>query len=125
MVRDSEFHSLGIQPPHKRGDLPWLGVTLFLAFGFLAGQVLVWNTFSSQGLFTRLNPSSSFFFVLTGAHAVHLAGGLIALIFAAGGTWMKHRFESRQLIVEVTSWYWHFMGVLWLYIFGLLHFARG
>ncbi|HWG49810.1 MAG TPA: cytochrome c oxidase subunit 3 [Candidatus Acidoferrales bacterium] len=125
MVRDSEFHSLGIQPPHRRGDLPWLGITLFLAFGFLAGQVLVWNKLSLQGLFTRANPSSSFFFVLTGAHAVHLAGGLIALIFAAGGTWMAHRFESRQLIVEVTSWYWHFMGVLWLYIFGLLHFARG
>ena len=106
-------------------DLPWLGITLFLAFGFLAGQTMVWSSLRSQGLFVRSNPSSSFFFVLTGTHAVHLAGGIIALLFAAWGAWVKHRFESRQLVVEVTSWYWHFMGVLWLYIFGLLHFARG
>lgn len=125
MNRESEFYVLGIEAPRRKGDLPWLGITLFLAFGFLTGQTLVWNSLRSQGLFVRSNPSSSFFFVLTGTHAVHLAGGIIALLFAAWGAWVKHRFESRQLAVEVTSWYWHFMGVLWLYIFGLLHFARG
>jgi cytochrome c oxidase subunit 3 len=125
MNRESEFYVLGIQAPRMKRDLPWLGITLFLAFGFLAGQTMVWSSLRSQGLFVRSNPSSSFFFVLTGTHAVHLAGGIIALLFAAWGAWVKHRFESRQLVVEVTSWYWHFMGVLWLYIFGLLHFARG
>lgn len=125
MNRESEFYVLGIQAPRMKCDLPWLGITLFLAFGFLAGQTMVWSSLRSQGLFVRSNPSSSFFFVLTGTHAVHLAGGIIALLFAGWGAWVKHRFESRQLVVEVTSWYWHFMGVLWLYIFGLLHFARG
>lgn len=125
MNREAEFHTLGIEAPRMKRDMPWLGVTLFLALGFLAGQTLVWNSLRSQGLFVRSNPSSSFFFVLTGTHAVHLAGGIIALLFAAWGAWVKHRFEARQLVVEVTSWYWHFMGVLWLYIFGLLHFARG
>ena len=125
MNRESEFYVLGIQAPRMKRDLPWLGITLFLAFGFLAGQTMVWSSLRSQGLFVRSNPSSSFFFVLTGTHAVHLAGGIIALLFAAWGAWVKHRFESRQLVLEVTSWYWHFMGVLWLYIFGLLHFARG
>lgn len=125
MLRESEFYVLGIQPPKAKGDLPWLGMTLLLAFGFIAGQILVWTGLRSQGLFTRNNPSSSFFFVLTGTHALHLAGGIIALLFAAGATWIKHRFESRQLIVEVTSWYWHFMGLLWIYIFGLLYFVRG
>lgn len=125
MNRESEFYVLGIQAPRMKRDLPWLGITLLLAFGFLAGQTMVWSSLRSQGLFVRSNPSSSFFFVLTGTHAVHLAGGIIALLFAVWGAWVKHRFESRQLVVEVTSWYWHFMGVLWLYIFGLLHFARG
>lgn len=125
MVRESEFHTLGIQAPKKKGDLPWLGITLFLGFGFLAGQMLIWSKLRSAGLFTQTNPSRSFFFVLTGTHAVHLTGGLIALIFAAGGAWVKHRFEARQITVEVTSWYWHFMAVLWLYIFGLLSFVGG
>lgn len=123
--RQSEFHVLGIEPPRVRGDLPWLGLTLFLGFGFLAGQIQVWNGLRAQGLFSHSNPSSSFYLVLTGTHALHLAGGLVALIFAAGGSWIRHRFESRLLVVEVTSWYWHFMGALWLYIFGVLHFARG
>ena len=123
MLRDTEFHVLGIKPPHT--ELPWLGATLGLGFAFLIGQLIVWKGLQAQGLFTQSNPSRAFFFVLTGAHAVHLAGGLIALLFAAGGWWMKHRFESRQLVVEVTGWYWHFMGVLWLYVFGLLHFVRG
>ena len=125
MLSESEFHVLGIEPPKARLHLPWLGLTLVLAFAFLAGQTLVWNGLRTQGLFTRTNPSSSFFFVLTGTHALHLTGGLVALIFAAGASWVKRRFESRQLIIEVTSWYWHFMAVLWLYVFGLLHFARG
>lgn len=125
MSRASEFHVLGIEAPKAKGDLPWLGITLFLAFAFLAGQMLVWNGLRAQGLFTQSNPSSSFFFVLTGTHALHLAGGLVALIFAASGSWIRHSFESRQLVVDVTSWYWHFMGVLWLYIFSVLHFARG
>jgi cytochrome c oxidase subunit III len=125
MLRESEFHVLGIEPPKAKSDLPWLEITLFLAFGFLAGQILVWSGLRSQGLFTHTNPSSSFFFVLTGTHALHLAGGLVVLIFAAGASWVKHRLESRQLLVEVTSWYWHFMAVLWLYVFALLHFARG
>ena len=125
MLRDTEFHVLGIKPPRKKGDLPWLPITLALGCAFLIGQMIVWSGLRAQGVFTQSNPSRAFFFVLTGTHAVHLAGGLIALILAAGGWWMKHRFESRELLVEVTGWYWHFMAVLWLYVFGLLHFVRG
>jgi cytochrome c oxidase subunit III len=123
MLRETEFHVLGIKPPEKH--FPWLGITLTLGLAFLLGQLIVWNGLRAQGLFHQSNPSRAFFFVLTGAHAIHLAGGLVALMFAAGGWWMKHRFESQQLLVEVTGWYWHFMGILWLYVFGLLHFVRG
>jgi heme/copper-type cytochrome/quinol oxidase subunit 3 len=34
-------------------------------------------------------------------------------------------FESQRINVEVTAWYWHFLGVLWFGIFALLHFAKG
>ncbi len=123
-VKKEEFSALGIVPPHKM-DWSWLTITVVLGFGFLAGQILVWHNFRAQGLFLRSNPSSSFFFLLTGLHALHLAGGLIVLLYAACGRWMNLKLESQMIAVDVTAWYWHFMGVLWFAIFALLHFARG
>ncbi len=125
MAHQAEFAALGIVPIKGRAEVPWLGLTVLLGFGFLAGQVVVWNGFRSQGLFLHNNPSSSFFFILTGMHAIHLTGGLLALLYAAGGRLLKLRFDSQILAVDATASYWHFMGGLWLYIFGLLYFLKG
>jgi cytochrome c oxidase subunit 3 len=70
------------------------------------------------------NPSSSFAFLLTITHAVHLTGGLFALLWAASTSLLRRPVEARRIVVDVTAWYWHFMGVLWIYIFALLGFAR-
>jgi len=70
------------------------------------------------------SPSSSFFYLLTGSHAVHLAGGVIALIVAAITSLLHRPVEARRIVVDVTAWYWHFMAVLWVYVFALLWFAR-
>jgi cytochrome c oxidase subunit 3 len=125
MAKQAEFAALGILPYRKKNEVPWLALTVLLGFLFLVGQVIVWNGFRHQGLFRHSNPSSSFFVILTGMHALHLTGGLAALLYATAGNWMRIRFDSQQLAVTVTAWYWHFMGVLWLYLFALLHFARG
>lgn len=125
MQKKAEFSAMGILPPRLKPDLPWLTITVGLGFGFLAGQLLVWHNFRAQGLFLRANPSSSSFYLLTGLHALHLAGGLMVLLYAACGSWFRLRFESQRIAADVTTWYWHFMGILWLGIFALLHFARG
>jgi cytochrome c oxidase subunit III len=125
MERKTEFAVMGIVPPRSRSDLPWLGFTMLLGIGFLAGQVVVWATLRAQGAFAHGNPSSAFFFGFTGVHAVHLAGGLLALLYTAIGHWFRLKPESRLIALDATSWYWHFMGVLWFGIFALLHFARG
>lgn len=125
MVKKAEFAQMGIMPPRSRGDLPWLTLTVLLGMAFLAGQAIVWTILRGQGLYLHANPSSSCFYLLTGLHALHLAGGLTALLYAACGRWLRLRFESQWIAVEVTAWYWHFMGLLWLAIFALLHFARG
>lgn len=125
MLKKVEFSTMGILPPQLKPDLPWLTITVGLGFGFLAGQLLVWNSFRSQGLFLRTDTSSSFFYLLTGLHALHLSGGLIVLLYATCGNWLRMRFESQRIAVDVTAWYWHFMGVLWFGIFALLHFAKG
>lgn len=125
MLKKAEFSVMGIAPPRLNVDPPWLTITVVLGFSFLAGQLLVWNGLRSQGLFLRANPSSSFFYLLTGLHALHLAGGLLVLLYAACGNWLRIKFESQRIAVDVTAWYWHFMGLLWFGIFALLHFAKG
>jgi cytochrome c oxidase subunit 3 len=103
---------------------PWLGVTVVLGLGFLAGQWIAWGELKSRGFFVATNPSSSFVYLLTAAHAVHLAGGIIALLWA-GITSLQHKpIEGRRIVVDVAAWYWHFMAVLWVYVFALLAFVR-
>lgn len=125
MEKKAEFAVMGIVPPRSGMDLPWLGFTLLLGFGFLGGQLLVWNGLRAQGVFRHANPSSSFFLGFTGLHAIHLAGGLLFLLYTVCGRWFRMRLESRLIAVDASGWYWHFMGVLWFGIFALLHFARG
>jgi cytochrome c oxidase subunit III len=91
---------------------------------FLLGQWMAWGQLNDSGFYINTNPSSSFAFLLTIAHAIHLGGGIIALGWAASSALLRRPFESRRITVDITAWYWHFMAVLWLYIFGLLAFAR-
>jgi cytochrome c oxidase subunit III len=108
----------------KERHFPWLEVTILLGFGFLIGQWIAWTELRARGFFVNTNPNSSFVYLLTAAHAVHLAGGVIALLWA-GVTSLQHRpVEGRRIVVDVTAWYWHFMAVLWIYVFALLAFVQ-
>jgi cytochrome c oxidase subunit 3 len=108
----------------KERSFPWLGITVLLGFGFLAGQWLAWGELHNRGFYVNTNPSSSFAFLLTIAHAIHLAGGMIALIWAASSSLLHKPLEARRIAVDITAWYWHFMLVLWVYVFALLGLAR-
>jgi len=105
-------------------NFPWLGVTIILGFGFLVGQWLAWGELKGQGFFVNTNPDSSFVYLFTAAHAVHLAGGIIALLWAGITSLLEKPIEGRRIVVDVAAWYWHFMAVLWIYVFALLAFAR-
>jgi cytochrome c oxidase subunit 3 len=103
---------------------PWLGATAILGLGFLIGQGMAWRELHLRGFFVNTNPSSSFVFLLTATHAVHLAGGIVALLWAATTALLHKPVESRRIVVDITAWYWHFMAALWIYVFALLGFAR-
>ena len=107
-----------------RHALPWVWTTILLGLGFLTGQVYAWKVLEHSNIHFASNASSSFFFLLTGVHAIHLMGGVLALLYAGITNWLNKPPETRRMIIDVTAWYWHFMGGLWLYIFGLLYFAR-
>jgi cytochrome c oxidase subunit III len=93
----------------------WLFATLALGLIFIAGQYAAWQQLRAGGLYLASNPNSSFFYVLTAMHAVHLLGGLGGLTRVI----YKLRqpvFALRRSTLDATSYYWHFMGILWLYL---------
>jgi cytochrome c oxidase subunit 3 len=108
----------------SRSSMPWLAVTLVLGFAFLFGQWTAWQQLAANGFYVATTPSSSFVYLLTGAHAAHLLGGVLALIVAGIASLLHRSLKTRSIVVDVTAWYWHFMAVLWIYIFCLMKFVR-
>jgi cytochrome c oxidase subunit III len=104
--------------------MPWLMLTVLLGICFLAGQWLAWRELAGRGLYVATSPSSSFVYLLTGAHAIHLLGGLVALLVSAGAALLGRAVGDRRILLDVTAWYWHFMALLWVYILCLLEFAH-
>jgi cytochrome c oxidase subunit 3 len=99
----------------------WWATTTFLGILFVAGQILAWRQLAAQGIFLASNPSSSFFYVFTGAHGVHLLGGILALLYVQ---FRATRKVTRGTAIEVVSMYWHFMDGLWVFLFLLLYLGR-
>ena len=95
----------------------WLYITLFLGLLFVGGQYVAWSQLRAEGLYLATNPSSSFFYLLTATHALHVLGGLGGLIYVIRKL-SKSALLRSQLVA--TARYWHFMGVLWLYLLLLL-----
>jgi len=95
----------------------WLYITLFLGLLFVAGQYFAWLQLRAQGLFLATNPNSSFFYVLTAIHALHVSGGLGGL---ARVILRLNRSILRQSTLDATAHYWHFMDGLWVYLLLLL-----
>ena len=65
-------------------------------------------------------PASTFFFLLTGTHAVHLMAGLAVLLYACLAAGPRLSLERRCITLDVTAWYWHFMAVMWVYVLLVL-----
>jgi cytochrome c oxidase subunit III len=108
----------------------WLGLTLVLGVGFLASQLLAWRQLVAEGVYMRSNPHSSFFYVLTGLHGLHLLGGILGLgyllFFArrARGRAGAEFAVRRRALTDVVAVYWHFMDGLWVFLFLLLFLWR-
>jgi cytochrome c oxidase subunit III len=86
-----------------------------LGAAFLASQLTAWRALVRVGAYLSQNPHSSFFYLFTGLHALHLVGGLVALGFVLG------RRAPRREVVDVVAYYWHFLGGLWVALFGVLY----
>jgi cytochrome c oxidase subunit III len=97
------------------GVSAWIAITLLLGLSFVAGQYLAWRHLAAQGLYLATNPNSSFLYVFTGMHALHLLGGIAVLVYLLGRVIGGHS-SLRHHLLDNTAVYWHFMGGLWLYL---------
>lgn len=127
MARRHLFHEidvmeewLGLGRPAVRRAAPWLIGTTVLGAIFLAGQWIAWQQLASQGMFFATNQNSHFFYLVTATHGIHLALGMLALAVALCALFMLRRVQMRQIVVDCTAWYWHAMGVFWIFLFMLL-----
>jgi cytochrome c oxidase subunit 3 len=110
----------------------WLTVTLVLGLAFLASQLLAWRGLIAQGVYLASSPHSSFFYLLTALHGLHLAGGIVGLSYlllrakrgARGGEGERVVKLRRRAAVDAVGIYWHFMDGLWVYLFALLFLWR-
>ncbi len=109
----------GLRRSHAVSFRTYLVLSCLLGIGFLIGQIVCWVQLSRQGIFLPTNPHSSFFYILTGLHGLHLLGGVMALVYGTMKTWSADSVRMDHLF-RVSSIYWHFMAGLWLYILFVL-----
>lgn len=107
-----------------RGDesklLPGMIVTGLLTSAFVVGQFIAWQQLNASGQYVSVNPANGFFFFLTGAHAVHILGGMYVWTRATVRLMSGKNTESVRRSIELCAVYWHFLLIVWLVLFGLL-----
>jgi cytochrome c oxidase subunit 3 len=113
----------GVSVEAKEG-ISWLALTVVLGLSFLTGQWMAWRELAASGFYVASSPSSSFVYLLTGVHGIHLFGGLVALIIAGAASFLHRPPDSQLITIDVTGWYWHFMALLWVYVLCLLEFVH-
>jgi cytochrome c oxidase subunit 3 len=126
ITREAALAPVRSIPGISLGDerhFPWLMLTTMLGMAFLEGQFLVWRRLSGAGFHLTGGTSSSFFYILTAMHGLHLAGGLVAIMSANVAALLNRPVETRRIVVDIASWYWHCMTGLWIYILVLFSFA--
>jgi cytochrome c oxidase subunit 3 len=112
----------------ERGDVrtlrKWTVITYLMGAFFVAGQIFEYTELVSEGL--RLSqPYGSVFFLTTGFHALHVTGGLVAMLFVLASTYVARRFDHDQATrAIVVSYYWHFVDVVWIALFATIYLLQ-
>lgn len=107
-VRTAEGHA---------APMRWLVITLVLGLLFVGGQYAAWLQLKAAGLYLGTSSNSSFFYVFTGVHALHVLGGLAGLMYVMS---KLNRSILQRSTFSAAAQYWHFMGILWLYLLWIL-----
>jgi cytochrome c oxidase subunit 3 len=119
-----QFGVWAIRRNQQRRLVLWLAASLVLGALFLMGQGYEYSTLIEEGMSLSSGVFGSTFYTLTGFHGAHVAGGaafiLIVLLRARSGQFTAHHHDT----VEMASYYWHFVDVVWLGLFSTIYLLR-
>jgi cytochrome c oxidase subunit 3 len=103
----------------------WYVLTYVMGAFFIGGQVYEYAALFHEGLTISTNVYGSVFFLATGFHGLHVTGGLIAFTYVLGRTLMARTFTHEQAVTAVVvSYYWHFVDVVWIALFGVIYILK-
>ncbi len=109
----------------QRGDIRnnriWLLTTALLGSLFIGGQVYEFTSFLREGLGYTTSPFSSAFFTLTGFHGIHVSVGIVMLMSLAISSYRGTLTQKNSETVEIVGLYWHFVDVVWIFIFTVIY----
>lgn len=130
LVSSFAFHTakIALDVGSREKARQWFIGTTVLGAAFISSQLLAWLALVNRGLYMQGNPYGGFFYIFTAVHALHVAGGILALGSVLLRTWLPTSNESelsyRRNLARAVGWYWHFMGALWIALFVLLGFWK-
>ncbi|MEO0732163.1 MAG: heme-copper oxidase subunit III [Bacteroidota bacterium] len=103
-----------------------LSITFLLGIAFVVLQYFGWEQMAAAGVPLKINPSGDFIYAISGLHAVHVIGGMVALAVTMVIAFLRKLrvTPARKLRLELTMTYWHFVDVLWIYLIIFLSLQR-
>jgi cytochrome c oxidase subunit III len=128
LVLSSVTCQLGVFAAEK-GDVVrlrmWFIITFLMGAFFVAGQATEYTELTNEGTTMSSSAYGSIFFLATGFHGLHVTLGLVAFLFVLGRTYAARRFTHEQATSAiVVSYYWHFVDVVWIGLFGAIYLLQ-
>ena len=107
------------------GMREWYVLTYVFGAVFVSGQVLEYAELVHEGITMASSPYGSVFYLTTGFHALHVTGGLLAFLLIIGRTFTTRHYSHAQAAgAVVTSYYWHFVDVVWIALFATIYLLK-
>jgi cytochrome c oxidase subunit III len=112
---------LAIRREDRAGLIRWTEITILLGILFLAGQGLEYAELFAEDFTIGTNVFGTLFFTMTGFHGLHVVGGLLMLSIVVAKGRMGHFTAERHGPAEAVGYYWHFVDVVWIFLFTVLY----
>lgn len=111
----------------NKAAMTYLCLTTLMGLAFVVLQFIGFGQVVDNGYFftgSESTVTTSFLYVIVIVHVIHLVGGMISLLYVIYNH-SKQRYNSTQYIgIELSEWFWHFLGILWIYLFLFFTFYK-